>query len=79
MKHVENARAIPGKKIRMLPMHMKSPGMKAAEKTAENIPGKKPGKNSAALQRNPGEKKAMALAAGLVCRVKSLYSLKMTP
>jgi hypothetical protein len=79
MKHVESARAIPGKKIRMLPMHMKSPGAKATKKTAENIPGKKPGKNSAVRQRNPGEKKAMAHAAGHVCRVKFPYSLKMTP
>ena len=52
--------------------------MKAAEKIAENTPGKKPGKNSAALQRNPEEKKAMAHAAGHACRAKFPYSLKMT-
>jgi hypothetical protein len=76
-RHEGKIRVIPGK-IRMLPMHMKSPGAKATKKTAENTPGKKPGKNNAALQRNLGEKKAMAPAAGLVCRVKFPCSLKMT-
>jgi hypothetical protein len=51
---------------------------KSGEKTAGNIRGRKAEKNRAALRENPGEKRAMARDAVLVCRAKLPYFLKMT-
>jgi hypothetical protein len=76
MKYEENARTLLGKKIRRLAAKMT--GAKAAEKTAESTRGKNLVKSSAARQRNPVGKKAMAHADGLACRAKFPYSLKMT-
>jgi hypothetical protein len=51
---------------------------KSGEKIAGNIRGRKAEKSRAALRENPGEKRAMARDAVLVCRAKLPYFLKMT-
>jgi hypothetical protein len=78
-KHVENAQAMFGKKIRAL--DMETTGTKPAKKTAENTPGKNAEKTALVerQQESPGEKRAMAHGGGLACRAKSPYFLKMIP